>query len=191
MALFTCFVLVTGCDVTSGAEPAPVEPTATIASIDLSTDIATTQPPDVGGETPLISDGCAAFDAQHLGVLTRMPVPLTLVTEDVLPSRLSCVFAGVAEGRDASAMISIQPLTARSDGYFRTAGEFETELDVNGAPGVGTGRGSLRAQLDDALGLTLTVGLRALVDEVIPYTDREHLEIRDAVADYVVSQLVP
>lgn len=181
-------VALTACD-TATESPSSVQtaiaPIATDSNIDTDAATTTTREP----MPPIVEDGCAIFNGAELGELTRMPVPLAIITTASSDYQLYCALIGVANGRDASTVIVVEPLSEQSPGYFRDAGDLETEIEVAGLPGVDTGRGSLRAQLDESLGLTLTVGLRALRSEITPYTDREHLDIRDAVADYVVAQL--
>lgn len=197
--LLACAALVVAaCDVTTGGEPILLDDT-TIPSIELQQTTSTDQPDtaatddavaDDVNEPPLLDNACARFDVEQLADMTAMPVPLTLIGDDAGPDRVQCSFVAAAGGRDASVTILIEPTAAHPDGFFRTAGEFETELDVGGVPGVGIGRGILRAQIDDSLGMTLTVGLRTLSSDAAAFTDKEHLDIRDAVAAYLVSQLV-
>jgi len=192
VALVTVAALVASCDAATSPPrldpattfpPIDVEPSAvTSASQSTTTDVPTTGP-------PLVAGGCSIFSGSHLGQLTRMSLPLTLIITESSDYQLYCGLIGVEGGRDASAVIVVAPLTDRTEGHYRTADEFETEIDVAGLRGVATGRGSLRTELDGTLGLTLTVGLRTLRSDVTAFTDGEHLEIRDAVAAYVVEQL--
>jgi len=173
------------CD--AGAEPT----TTTMVASSLVSDIpepTTTVTTTLG--FPVVGDICGLFDGEELGTLTALNLPLALVQAEESASRVMCSFIGTGDGVDAGVRVEVDPLDSRSAGYFRTAGEFETELDVAGMAGVGTGRGSLRAEVSGVGGLTLTVTLRTLSAEATPLRDGEHLEIRDAVAAYVVDRLL-
>ncbi len=182
-------VLLAGCDspsITSDGEStiAPIgvpAPTSSPAGEDARTDEVS---------PPLVSGGCARFDPEMLGRLTELPVPLSLVTEEGTGDRLYCGLIGEAGGRNAGTVIVVEPVTQRTAASFRTAAETETELIIGGLPAIGAGRGEVRIQLDAATGLTVTVTLRTQDIDVAPYSDAEHAAIRDAVAAYVIGELV-
>jgi hypothetical protein len=172
------------CD--TGAEPT----TTTIVASSLVSDPDPTTTVTYSWVLPLVADVCGLFDGAQLGTLTALNLPLALVQSEETASRVVCSFTGTGDGVDATVRVEVDPLDSRSAGYFRTAGDFETEMDVAGQPGVGTGRGSLRAELLGVGGLTLTVTLRTLSSEVTPLRDGDHLDIRDVVAAYVVDRLL-
>lgn len=167
--------------------------------------IATTQPPVTGIDTstttssttsapdttasPLIATGCETFDAATLTDLSPVTNPLALLENTSTSTRLVCNFVGVSDGLDTGIRVEIELVSDQPDGHYTTAGEFESELELAGKPGVGSGRGNVRLQLDDETGMTLAVTIRSLsADATIP-RDGEFLEIRDAIAEYLVSEL--
>lgn len=181
--LAVAFVLATtACD-------APVVDTTSTAPPGGTNTGVTTAAPVASDESPLVAEGCGVFDPIELGRLTSLGLPLALVQEDSRPDALTCSFVGTADDIDASVRVEVRDLASRADGYYRTAGEFESPLEVGGFAGVGTGRGSLRAELHEIGGLTVTVGIRTLSADARSVSDGEHLDIRDAVAAYVVDRL--
>jgi hypothetical protein len=152
---------------------------------------ATTAPnapnPENGNDGPeLVPGGCDIFDGTTLGEFSPIERPLALIESHSDADRLTCNFVGTADGLDTAVRVLVGLRSARDEGFFRTAGESESEIEIAGNPGVGTGRGTLRIQLDDHRGMTLAVTIRALSAAAVAPRDGEFLAIRDAIATHVV-----
>ena len=187
IALIVGLLAAAGCSGSSAAEPASTAapPPSSTSAAPTSSLVTTSAAP---GE--IVPGGCARFDLGVLGELTGVGVPLAVIQEDSTGNRLICSVNGSGNERDANVRIEVQPLAMRREGFFRTAGEFESPIVIDTTAGVGTGRGSLRAQLDDERGLTLTVTLRTRSGAQGTIRDGDYLDIRDAVAGEVVSRLL-
>lgn len=163
--------------------------------------LATTPPPNSStapGSTgvpataavPLVPAGCAAFDGTELGELSPLQQPLDLIQESSGAGSLVCNFIGVADGLDTGVRIEVDLLVDHPEGHFVTPGQVESPVQIAGLAGVGSGRGNLRLQLDDTRGLTLAVTIRALSSKATLPRDREYLDLRDAIAAYLVGRLI-
>lgn len=141
------------------------------------------------GEPPLVPDGCDNFDGAILAGFSPIELPLALVESRSEPERLTCNFVGTDGSLDTAVRVVVELLSAHRESFFTTAGELESAIEIAGRVGVGTGRGTLRVQLDDRRGMTLAVTIRALSSSARAPRDGEYLSIRDAIAAYLIERL--
>ncbi len=140
-------------------------------------------------EPPLVPGGCDNFDGVILAAFSPIERPLTLVESRSDSENLTCNFVGTDGGLDTAVRIVVELRSAHRESFFTTAAEFESAIEIAGRPGVGTGRGTLRIQLDDRRGMTLAVTIRALSSSASAPRDGEYLSIRDAIATYLIDGL--
>jgi len=129
------------------------------------------------------------FDGVELGELSPLDRPLALIEDTSIATRLTCNFVGTTGELDTGIRVEVELVSAHPDGHFTEPGEFESAITIGLTAAVGTGRGTLRAQLDDERGMTLEVTIRALTSLAVPPRDGEFLEIRDRVAAYLIDRL--
>jgi len=163
--------------------------TATTSTQATTADSTTTTTSDTSPVPPLIAAGCALFDSAALTELSPIDSPLALLENTSNADRLVCNFVGVSAGLDTGVRLQVERVVDKPDGHYTTAGEFESGLELAGKPGVGSGRGDVRLLLDEDTGLTLAVTIRSLSSAASVPRDGEFLEIRDAIARYLVREL--
>ena len=149
---------------------------------------STSQPPETTA-APLVTAGCGAFDAAELTALSPIDNELALLENSSNAEELVCNFVGVADGLDTGIRIEVARVEDKPDGHFDTPGEVESAIELVGRPGVGSGRNLVRILLDDDTGVTVTVTIRSLSSSATIPRDGQYLDIRDAVAVYIIGQL--
>lgn len=125
----------------------------------------------------------------HSCRILPIELPLTLVEWRSEPGNLTCSLIGTDGGLDTAVRSVVELRGAHRESFFATAAEFESVIEIAGRPGVGTGRGTLRIQLDQRRGMTLSVTIRALSSSATAPRDGEYLSIRNAIASYVIGRL--
>lgn len=150
---------------------------------------ATTTPPGTSPAPPLVPSGCDTWDAATLTDLSPITNPLALIENTSTADKLVCNFIGVSDGIDTGIRIEIERVADQPNGHYTTAGGFESELELAGKRGVGSGRGLIRLLLDEDKGLTLAVTIRSLSSDGTIPRDGAFLDIRDAIATYLVREL--
>ena len=136
-------------------------------------------------EPPLVPGGCDNFDGATLAEFSPIERPLTLVESHSDSASLTCSFVAT----DGAVRVVVGLRSAHRESFFTTAAESESAIEIAGRPGVGTGRGTLRIQLDDRRGMTVAVTIRALSSSATAPRDGEYLSIRDAIAAYLIGGL--
>ena len=150
---------------------------------------ATTAAPDTSQATPLIAAGCASFDSLTLTDLSPIDNELALLEDSSTTDSLVCNFVGVEAGLDTGIRIEVERVADQPAGHYTTPGEVESAIEITGFSGVGTGRGNIRLQLNDEIGVTIAVTIRSLSSSATIPRDGAFLDIRDSVATYVAGQL--
>ncbi len=153
-----------------------------------TTAAATTQPPPTV-VAPLVDEGCASFDSLALTDLSPIDNELALIEDGSTADGLVCNFVGVEEGLDTGIRIQVERVADQPDGHYFTPGQLESPVELAGFKGVGFGRGNVRLQLTDEIGVTIVVTIRSLSSSATIPRDGAFLDFRDEIAIYVAKQL--
>ncbi|NND03391.1 MAG: hypothetical protein HKN91_11445 [Acidimicrobiia bacterium] len=154
-----------------------------------TTATAASTAPETSQAAPLISAGCNSFDSLALTDLSPIDNELALLEDSSTADSLVCNFVGVQDGLDTGIRIEVERVADQPEGHYVTPGQVESPVELAGYSGVGSGRGLIRLQLSEDIGVTIAVTIRSLSSSATIPRDGAFLDIRDAVATYVAGQL--